>query len=576
MAEHRRTREPFERRDGPTQMAKLSGRLRSGAVWLALASALIACTGSPSAPKPSGARPSSDVAVTPSLVSPTGQEYLAGDIDTFSGVWELLGSDDGTTRCQRIRRVGLPEPRLCVDASTPLPDIHLTQIRSREMAFGAAPPGTASVEVLAEGAAEPFVGAVLPAPPRMRVGYPLYAVPLGGSGPGMITFLDEADSPLTEFSLMWKDRGQRAQPKIEGVFPVGKIFARGEDPVAGPWWIYGIDEPYGQVIRVRGSDAVAGLVVKPPGDQVLGQTMIAGFGKDALLVVQPVSPAVDRVEMRMTDGSTITGRLHPVPRSLLEGTSLFVAAFRGQITAEGTEISPGGEIVAFDASGARAEEEASRGCRRSLISHRHDQWRGSGLHAALRPDGPREAGVGCGRSPVSRCWPVPSQGHCFKQPSRCFLVDHAAHPGCGLNALAFTLWPAPSSAAHCPCRWQSSFLRGAAGADDHVGAPSCKESRRPVGVGSQQRVETGDDGQRAGDGRSDSDQWRRLRRVLHPRTRSAVQSAGACDAGRLGGGGDHTGCLPPRMGEMDTRFSHGCTNGVSAPCGVQCLPEPSP
>lgn len=332
-------------------MTKSSARLRSGAACLALVGTLAACTVDPSAPKPSVVGRSSDVAVTPSLVSPTGQEYLAGDIDTFNGVWELLGSDDSTTRCQRIRRVGLPEPRLCVDASTPLPDIHLTQIRSREMAFGAAPPGTAGVEVLAEGAAEPFVGAVLPAPPRMRVSYPLYAVPLGGSGPGVITFLDEADSPLTESSLMWKDRGQQAQPKIEGAFPVDKIFAHGEDSVAGSWWIYGIDQPYGQVIRVRGSDAVAGLVVKPPGDQVFGQTMISGFGKDALLVVQPVSPAVDRVEMQMTDGSTITGRLHPVPRSLLEGTRLFVAGFRGQIRAEGTEILPGGEIVALDASG---------------------------------------------------------------------------------------------------------------------------------------------------------------------------------------------------------------------------------
>lgn len=332
-------------------MAKSAARLRSGAVWLALASALAACTGSPSASKPSVVGVSSGDAATPSLVSPTGQEYLAGDIDTFNGVWELLGSDDGTTRCQRVRRVGLDEPRLCVDASTPLPDIHLTRIRSREMAFGAAPPGTASIEVLAEGAAEPFAGAVLPAPPRMRVGYSLYAVPLGGSGPGVITFMDEADDPLTESSLMWKDRGQQTQPKIEGVFSVDRIFAHGEDPVAGLWWIYGIDYPYGHVMRVRGSNAVAGFVVKPPGDQVFGQTAISGSGRDALLVVQPVSTAVDRVEMQMTDGSTITGKLYPVPRWLLHRTNLFVAAFRGHIRAEGSEISPGGEIVAFDASG---------------------------------------------------------------------------------------------------------------------------------------------------------------------------------------------------------------------------------
>jgi hypothetical protein len=47
-----------------------------------------------------------------------------------------------------------------------------------------------------------------------------------------------------------------------------------------------------------------------------------------------------------------------MPADAIEPASVFVAGFRGDVHAEGTEIEPNGSIVAFDSSGAVMAEDS--------------------------------------------------------------------------------------------------------------------------------------------------------------------------------------------------------------------------
>jgi heat shock protein HslJ len=135
------------------------------------------------------------------------------------------------------------------------------------------------------------------------------------------------------------------------------VFAAGSDALAGKWRLFVEETEFGPVFGVILPDAqtfTSELV--PIGDRTFGNSHFAWASNGSIVLVQIVGPSVERVQVRLDDGRVATAAVATLPDGFGRPARVAVVGIPSEVTAEGQQFDPDGDVVAFRADGHELDQ----------------------------------------------------------------------------------------------------------------------------------------------------------------------------------------------------------------------------